>query len=67
MNLVAANFSVPSPHFQTVPFVDLSNFPAETIEQYTRLLRVQSHDMTTKIVNGSLEYEKSFVDLDIVY
>lgn len=62
-----ANFSVPSPHFQTVPFVDLSPFPVETIEEYTRLLRVQSHDMTTKIVNGSLEYEKSFVDLDDLY
>ena len=36
----------------------------EMIESYTRLLQVQEYDMTTKMVDGVLEYEKSFVNLD---
>jgi hypothetical protein len=65
-----ASFSVPSPHFQTLPYLDISMFPdlpIETVEEYTRLLRVQTYDMTTKIVDGQLEYDKSFVDLDSLY
>ena len=62
-----ANFSVPSPHFQTFPYLDISictDLQPELVEKYNRLLKVQNHDMMTKIVDGQLEYEKSFVNLD---
>lgn len=60
-------FSVPSPHFQTFSYLDLYMCPEATEEMivsYTRLLKVQEYDMTTKIVDGELEYEHSFVNLD---
>jgi hypothetical protein len=62
-----ACFSVPSPHFQTFSYLDISmcsDASEEMLESYTHLLRLQEYDMTTKIVDGVLEYEKSFVNLD---
>ena len=62
-----ACFSVPSPHFQTFSYLDISmcsEASEEMIASYTRLLRLQEYDMTSKIVDGVLEYEKSFVNLD---
>ena len=66
-----ANFSVPSPHFQTFPYLDLStradlcgDLEPELVDKYNRLLKIQTYDMMTKIVDGQLEYEKSFVNLD---
>lgn len=60
-------FSVPSPHFQTFVYIDTNDLPSPIVDSYDRLIRILSHDMTTKIVNGKLEYEKSFVDLDNLY
>jgi len=64
-----ANFSVPSPHFQTFPYLDLgfdlqTDLDQELVDKYNRLLKVQAYDMMTKIVDGQIEYEKSFVNLD---
>ena len=60
-------FSVPSPHFQTFVYIDTNDLPCPIVDSYNSLIRILSHDMTTKIVNGRLEYEKSFVDLDNLY
>lgn len=60
-------FSVPSPHFQTFVYIDTNDLPSPIVDSYNSLIRILSHDMTTKIVNGRLEYEKSFVDLDNLY
>ena len=61
------SFSVPSPHFQTF-FYKKDSLEHETYseidESYHRLLRILSHDMTTKVVDGNLEYDESFIDLD---
>ena len=64
------SFSVPSPHFQTFFYKkthDLSTEDSDTDESYNRLLKVLSHDMTTKIVDGKLEYDESFIDLDSMW
>ena len=60
------SFSVPSPHFQTFFYMKecLPLQTTEYIESYHLLLRILSHDMTTKIVDGKLEYDESFIDLD---
>ena len=60
------SFSVPSPHFQTFFYMkeSLPLQTTESIESYHLLLRILSHDMTTKIVDGKLEYDESFIDLD---
>ena len=62
------SFSVPSPHFQTFFYkkqsLETKEFHSEADESYHRLLRILSHDMTTKIVDGNLEYDESFIDLD---
>ena len=69
------SFSVPSPHFQTFfilkkPIVEtnvetnVETKNSDIDESYNRLLRILSHDMTTKIVDGKLEYDESFIDLD---
>ena len=63
------SFSVPSPHFQTLIFVNKKDqdWPEGMKEMYNRFLMVLSYDMTTKIVNESLEYEESFVNLDALF
>jgi len=63
------SFSVPSPHFQTLLFFNKkdTDWPEGMKEMYNRLLMILSYDMTTKLVNGSLEYEESFVNLDALY
>jgi hypothetical protein len=62
------SFSVPSPHFQTFFYkkdsLDTTEFYSDADESYNLLLRILSHDMTTKVVNGNLEYDESFIDLD---
>jgi len=62
------SFSVPSPHFQTFFYkkdsLDTTEFHSDADESYNLLLRILSHDMTTKVVNGDLEYDESFIDLD---
>lgn len=58
------SFSVPSPHFQTFFYKKNSSIDQTSDESYHRLLRILSHDMTTKVVNGHLEYDESFIDLD---
>jgi len=62
------SFSVPSPHFQTFFYkkdsLDTTEFHSDADESYNLLLRILSHDMTTKVVNGNLEYDESFIDLD---
>ena len=63
------SFSVPSPHFQTLLFFNKKDkdWPEGMNEMYNRFLMILSYDMTTKIVNGSLEYEESFVNLDALH
>ena len=62
------SFSVPSPHFQTFFYkknsLETTEFHSDADESYNRLLRILSHDMTSKIVDGNLEYDESFIDLD---
>lgn len=59
------SFSVPSPHFQTFFYKkQTTEFHSDADESYHRLLRILSHDMTTKVVDGNLEYDGSFIDLD---
>jgi hypothetical protein len=62
------SFSVPSPHFQTFFYkkdsLDTTEFHSDADESYNLLLRILSHDMTTKVVDGNLEYDESFIDLD---
>ena len=62
------SFSVPSPHFQTFFYkkqsLETEESVSEVDESYHLLLRILSHDMTTKIVDGKLEYDESFIDLD---
>ena len=62
------SFSVPSPHFQTFFYkkqsLETTDFHSNVDESYHRLLRILSHDMTTKVVDGNLEYDESFIDLD---
>jgi len=62
------SFSVPSPHFQTFFYkkdsLETTEFHSDADESYNRLLRILSDDMTTKIVDGNLEYDESFIDLD---
>ena len=62
------SFSVPSPHFQTFFYkkdsLETTEFHSDADESYNRLLRILSHDMTTKVVDGNLEYDESFIDLD---
>jgi hypothetical protein len=62
------SFSVPSPHFQTFFYkkqsLETTESNSDIEESYNRLLRILSHDMTTKIVDGKLEYDESFIDLD---
>lgn len=58
------SFSVPSPHFQTFFYKKTPCHSLEVDESYNKILRVLSHDMTTKIVDGKLEYDESFIDLD---
>jgi hypothetical protein len=58
------SFSVPSPHFQTFFYKKTPCHSLEIDESYNKILRVLSHDMTTKIVDGKLEYDESFIDLD---
>jgi hypothetical protein len=62
------SFSVPSPHFQTFFYkkdsLETTEFHSDADESYNRLLRILSDDMTTKVVNGNLEYDESFIDLD---
>jgi len=58
------SFSVPSPHFQTFFYKKTTVHSSEVDESYNKILRVLSHDMTTKIVDGKLEYDESFIDLD---
>ena len=62
------SFSVPSPHFQTFFYkkqsLETKEFHSNIDESYHRLLRILSHDMTTKVVDGNLEYDESFIDLD---
>ena len=59
------SFSVPSPHFQTFFYMKESLQKTEsTSESYHRLLKVLSYDMTSKVVDGNLEYDESFIDLD---
>jgi hypothetical protein len=62
------SFSVPSPHFQTFFYMketlETTESNSDIEESYIRLLRILSHDMTTKIVDGKLEYDESFIDLD---
>jgi len=59
------SFSVPSPHFQTFFYKkQTTEFHSNADESYHRLLRILSHDMTTKVVDGNLEYDESFIDLD---
>jgi hypothetical protein len=66
------SFSVPSPHIQTFfykkkPSIyskETDDDVSEEDESYYRVLKILSHDMTTKIVDGKLEYEQSFIDLD---
>lgn len=62
------SFSVPSPHFQTFFYKKESLQTTESVlevdESYHSLLRILSHDMTTKVVDGNLEYDESFIDLD---
>lgn len=62
------SFSVPSPHFQTFFYKKESLQTTESVlevdESYHRLLRILSHDMTSKVVDGNLEYDESFIDLD---
>ena len=62
------SFSVPSPHFQTFFYkkqsLETTEFNSDSDESYNRLLRILSHDMTTKVVDGNLEYDESFIDLD---
>ena len=61
------SFSVPSPHFQTFFYKKTPADSSEVDESYNKILRVLSHDMTTKIVDGKLEYEESFIDLDCMW
>uniref|UniRef100_A0A6C0H2Q4 Uncharacterized protein n=1 Tax=viral metagenome TaxID=1070528 RepID=A0A6C0H2Q4_9ZZZZ len=60
------SFSVPSPHSQT--YIYLKEKPSsctdEMWESYNLLLKVLSYDMTTKVVDGKLEYDESFINLD---
>lgn len=62
------SFSVPSPHFQTFFYkkdsLETTEFHSDADESYNSLLRILSHDMTTKVVDGNLEYDESFIDLD---
>ena len=58
------SFSVPSPHFQTFFYKKTPCHSLEVDESYNKILRVLSHDMTTKVVDGKLEYDESFIDLD---
>ena len=58
------SFSVPSPHFQTFFYKKTPAHSSEVDESYNKILRVLSHDMTTKVVDGKLEYDESFIDLD---
>ena len=58
------SFSVPSPHFQTFFYKKTPVHSSEVDESYNKILRVLSHDMTTKVVDGKLEYDESFIDLD---
>lgn len=62
------SFSVPSPHFQTFFYMketlETTESNSDIEESYHLLLRILSHDMTTKIVDGKLEYDESFIDLD---
>ena len=58
------SFSVPSPHFQTFFYKKTPVHSLEVDESYNKILRVLSHDMTTKVVDGKLEYDESFIDLD---
>lgn len=58
------SFSVPSPHFQTFFYKKTPCNSLEVDESYNKILRVLSHDMTTKVVDGKLEYDESFIDLD---
>ena len=65
------SFSVPSPHFQTFFYMKESlqktEFLSEVDESYHRLLKVLSYDMTSKVVDGNLEYDESFIDLDSMW
>ena len=58
------SFSVPSPHFQTFFYKKTPVHSLEVDESYNKILRVLPHDMTTKVVDGKLEYDESFIDLD---
>ena len=58
------SFSVPSPHFQTFFYKKTPAHSSEVDVSYNKILRVLSHDMTTKVVDGKLEYDESFIDLD---
>ena len=58
------SFSVPSPHFQTFFYKKTPCHSLEVDKSYNKILRVLSHDMTTKVVDGKLEYDESFIDLD---
>ena len=62
------SFSVPSPHFQTFFYkkqsLEKTDYHSNIDESYNRLLRILSHDMTSKVVDGNLEYDESFIDLD---
>jgi hypothetical protein len=61
------SFSVPSPHFQTFFYKKTPCQSLEVDESYNKILRVLSHDMTTKVVDGKLEYDESFIDLDSMW
>ena len=67
------NFSVPSPHFQTFLFIDLEVLTErivihrESVESYSRLLKVLDYDMRTEIVREDVEYQQSFVNLDDLF
>jgi len=61
------SFSVPSPHFQTFFYPKTfipSSEDSDIDDSYNSLLRILSYDMTTKVVDGALEYDASFIDLD---
>jgi len=58
------SFSVPSPHFQTFFYKKTPCHSLEVDESYNKILRVLSYDMTSKVVDGKLEYDESFIDLD---
>jgi hypothetical protein len=61
------SFSVPSPHFQTFFYKKTPCHSLEVDESYNKILRVLSHDMITKVVDGKLEYDESFIDLDSMW